>query len=361
MRAALVIYGSLDTVSGGYLYDRRVVTHLRACGDDVEIISLPWRNYGRHLFDNGSEHLRDLLQHGGYDVVLQDELNHPSLFRLNGTLGPSRAPLVSIVHHLRCSEARPNWQNTLYRRVEQRYLNSVDAFIFNSRTTAAAVAGLLRQEKPSIVAPPGRDHLGQATLDVPPPDAGGPLRLLFVGNVIRRKGLHVLLQALTALPPEAWTLDVVGYEAVDPGYTREVDRLIAALPAGGRVVRHGRVSDAELAVRYTAADVLAVPSSYEGYGIVYAEALGHGLPVLATTQGAAAEIVEDSISGYLVPPEDAAQIAERLAMWTSDRRLLAAMSHRARERYHELPTWDETAVRIRSFLLAQITRHREVT
>jgi glycosyltransferase involved in cell wall biosynthesis len=359
MRAALVIYGSLDTVSGGYLYDRHVVIYLRACGDEVEIISLPWHNYARHLLDNGSEPLRDLLQHGGYDVVLQDELNHPSLFRLNGALGSSRPPLVSIVHHLRCSEARPAWQNSFYRRVEGRYLNSVDAFIFNSHTTAAAVGGLLRAEKPSIVAPPGRDHLAEGARDVPPPGPDGPLRLLFVGNVIRRKGLHILLRALAALPPESWTLDVVGDETSDPGYAREIDRLIAALPAGARVVRHGRVTDAELAARYAAADVLAVPSSYEGYGIVYAEALGYGRPVLATTQGAAGEIVEDGVSGYLVPPEDAVQIAERLALWTADRELLAAMSRRARERYQQLPTWDESASRIRSFLLAQITRRGE--
>jgi glycosyltransferase involved in cell wall biosynthesis len=183
--------------------------------------------------------------------------------------------------------------------------------------------------------------------------------LLFVGNLIRRKGLHVLLRALAALPPEAWTLDVVGDETIDPSYTREIGRLIAALPAGARVVRHGRVSDPELVAHYAASDALAVPSSYEGYGIVYAEALGYGRPVLATTQGAAAEIVEDGVSGYLVAPEDAAQIAERLVLWTADRDLLMAMSRRTRERYQQLPMWDESASRIRSFLLAQIARRSE--
>lgn len=51
MHVAL-IYGSLDTLSGGYLYDRKLVEHLRARGDVVDVISLPWRNYGRHLLDN---------------------------------------------------------------------------------------------------------------------------------------------------------------------------------------------------------------------------------------------------------------------------------------------------------------------
>ena len=52
MRIGLVIYGSLDTLSGGYLYDRKLVEYLRAQGDTVEVISLPWRNYAAHLTDN---------------------------------------------------------------------------------------------------------------------------------------------------------------------------------------------------------------------------------------------------------------------------------------------------------------------
>jgi hypothetical protein len=49
MRVGMVIYGSLETLTGGYLYDRKLAEHLSAHGDDVDVISLPWRNYGRHL------------------------------------------------------------------------------------------------------------------------------------------------------------------------------------------------------------------------------------------------------------------------------------------------------------------------
>lgn len=361
MRVGLIIYGSLASVSGGYLYDRQAVQFLRAGGDEVEVISLPWRTYAQHLLDNWSGPLRDLLQHGGYDVVVQDELNHPSLFRLNDALRPRPAPVVSIVHHLRSSEARPVWQNVLYRSVEGRYLNSVDAFIFNSRTTAETVGALLRQPRPSLVAPPGRDHLTPGT---PPPAASeppktGPLRLLFVGNLIRRKGLHTLLEAVSQLPPGGWTLDVVGDETVDTTYAREIDDRIARFPPGAPIRRHGRVEDATLAELYAATDALVVPSDYEGYGIVYAEAMGFGLPVIATSRGAAAEIVEDGISGYLVPPDHPAALARRLTAWQADRALLATMSRQARDRYEHLPTWAETGAAIRDFLLAQVARHNE--
>ena len=72
MKIGLLIYGSLDTVSGGYLYDRKLVEYLRAQGDTVEIISLPWRNYAAHLMDNFRFRLPP-----GLDLLIEDELNHP--------------------------------------------------------------------------------------------------------------------------------------------------------------------------------------------------------------------------------------------------------------------------------------------
>ncbi len=63
----------LDTMSGGYLYDRKLVKSLRKRGDQVEIISLPWRKYAAHLTDNFHFRLPR-----GFDLIIEDELNHPS-------------------------------------------------------------------------------------------------------------------------------------------------------------------------------------------------------------------------------------------------------------------------------------------
>ena len=119
MKIGLIIYGSLDTLSGGYLYDRKLVEYLSSQGDTVEIISLPWRNYAAHLTDNFYFKLPNSL-----DILIQDELNHPSLIFANR--GPHPYPIISLVHHLRCSELRPRWQNALYRIIEKQYLQSVD-------------------------------------------------------------------------------------------------------------------------------------------------------------------------------------------------------------------------------------------
>ena len=114
MKIGFVIYGSLDTLSGGYLYDRKLVEYLRSQGDTVEIISLPWRNYASHLLDNFSFKLPS-----GFDILIQDELNHPSLIGANR--GKHLYPIISLVHHLRCSELRPKWQNDFYQVIEKKY------------------------------------------------------------------------------------------------------------------------------------------------------------------------------------------------------------------------------------------------
>ncbi|HEY4693708.1 MAG TPA: hypothetical protein VIH16_09740, partial [Bellilinea sp.] len=126
MRIGLVIYGSLDTLSGGYLYDRKLVEYLRSQGDAVEIVSLPVTSYAGAIAQNASRTIRQNLTDLNVDVMLQDELNHPSLFWLNGWLRPRvNYPLIGIVHHLRSSENHPGYLRSFYRAVERRYLKSL--------------------------------------------------------------------------------------------------------------------------------------------------------------------------------------------------------------------------------------------
>lgn len=353
MNYGLVIYDSLETVSGGYLYDRKLVEHLRQQGEQVEIISLPWRNYGRHLLDNFSADLYQRLKEGKYDVLLQDELNHPSLFWLNGRLRPRPYPIISIIHHLRCSERRPSWQNQLYRWVERRYLRSVDGFIFNSATTQQAVEQLAGGGRPSVVAHPAGDRFGQQMTEAAVRQRAnqpGPLRLLFVGNLIPRKGLEVVLRAVALLPADSWRLDVVGSLAADDAYTTYIQRLIQQFAFGNQVVLHGLLDDQALGKLLQTSHLLVVPSSYEGFGIVYLEGMGFGLPAIATTAGAASEIISDGRNGFLIAEGAAQTLAQRLALLSDDRQRLAQMGTAALQRYQTHPTWEQSMVNIHRFL-----------
>lgn len=354
MRVALVLYGDLDFISGGFLYDRMLLDYLRRQGEEVKIISLPWRSYPGGLLDNLSPVLTRRLKNIRADVILQDELAHPSLFWLNRRLlGSGRPPLVAIVHHLRCSEARAPWQNRLYRLVERRYLSSVSGFIFNSRATQDSVEALVGRGKPSVLALPAADRFTvRLTKENLAARAGepGPLRLLFLGNVIPRKGLHTLLEALARVPREGWRLTVVGGLEVDRAYVQQIQGQIDAAGLRGQVEFTGTLKEEELASRLARSQVLAVPSSYEGYGIVYLEGMAFGLPALATTAGGAREIITSGRDGFLIAPGDAETLAGHIKTLGDDRDLLLKMSLNAQARFAAHPTWEDAGASTHRFL-----------
>jgi glycosyltransferase involved in cell wall biosynthesis len=351
MKIGLVIYGSLDTVSGGYYYDRRLVASLRQSGDEVGIFSLPSRHYAAHLTDNLHFHLPADL-----DLLIQDELNHPSLLTANA--GPHPYPIVSLVHHLRSSEEHPAVYAPLYRFIERQYLRSVDGFIFNSQTTRASVQALAGIEKPDLIALPPTDRFGRpVTEDAVARRAArpGPLKVIFVGNVIPRKGLHTLVEALSELSAGAVILQVVGSLTADPAYARRIRERVDGLGLVDSVSFRGILKEDELCAALLGSDVLAVPSSYEGFGIVYLEGMAFGLPAIGTTAGAAGEIITPEENGYLIDPGNSPALADDLSALQADRKLLIRLSLAALERYRHMPAWDQTAGCIREFLLNRIS------
>lgn len=346
MKIGLVIYGSLNTLSGGYMYDRMLVDYFRAQGDTVEIISLPWRNYAAHLTDNFTFKLPT-----GLDILIQDELNHPSLIRANRK--PHPYPIISLVHHLRCSELRPNWQNDLYRIVEKKYLQSVDGFIFNSETTKGVVNKLIGSRLPEVVAFPPTDRFGEviSEKEIEERSKKKELNILFLGNVIERKGLRALLEA-TRLSTFDFRLDIIGSPTTDPIYAKQMEDFVRVHGLSSVVTFHGALNDQPLIDKLCAAHVLVVPSSYEGFGIVYLEGMGFGLPAIGTTAGAASEVIEAGVTGFLIQPGDAQGLADQLQLLSERRDILLEMSLAARSRYLRQTKWSQTARRIREFLLS---------
>ncbi len=359
MRVGLIDSGGLDTISGSHLYDRKLVDYLRGCGDSVEVFSLPPRSYAGRLADNVVTRWQQSIESAQLDVLLQDEAVHPALLRLNRRLrGRGSYPIVSIVHYLRCSETNSPGLEEFYRWIERRYLASVAGFICTSETIQRAIGAVLDRPElaRSVVAIPAGDRLdAHLTPDLIRQRAHevGPLRLVFVGDVIRRTGLLVLLEALLQLPAGLCQLTVVGDVGMDELYKRVVYHLLMVTHLPG-VTLAGVVSDAGLAEIFVNSHVLVVPAEDEGFNMAYLEGMSCGLPAIGTTSGAAGEIIDDEVNGYLVPPNDPAAVAKRLAILASDRDKLAQMSLAARERFLAQPGWNDSLARVRQALLKWI-------
>jgi glycosyltransferase involved in cell wall biosynthesis len=220
------------------------------------------------------------------------------------------------------------------------------------------IENLIGDEPPIIIASPGCDsqreisprenHPRESSITGPTSEGleRGPVRLLFVGNCARRKGLHHLIRALSTLRDPLVTLDVVGDCAFDPSYTKELQDEIASLCLREAVTFHGRVSDEALRSFYARADLFVMPSSYEGFGIVYAEAMRAGLAIIACDTGPAAEIVSAGENALLVPHGDTSALADAIHALAGDAELRKLYGRRSIELARRLPTWDDTCKRV---------------
>ena len=359
MHVGLIIYGRLDALTGGWIYDRLMVEHLRAQGHTVEVISLKQRNYVRNLADNFSPSFyRRLLDHD-CQLLLQDGLAHPSLVGLNQRIKRRRScPLVTIVHQVLCRQPLKRYQQLIYQAVERRYFKSVDGFIFNSETTRANVETLVGRQRPAVVAYPGGDRLGCLASDAVVEARcrrAGPLQLILVGNLTPNKGVLPLIAGLSRLPPESWRLSLIGSLTMDRAYVQQVRSLIDRLGLGNRIDMPGPLDGHELAERLNDSQVFVLPFSYEGFGVACLEAMAWGLPVVGSTRGALKEFVYDGINGVLIPPGDMTAFTQQIQRLHRDRNLLADYGQEALKTLRHRPGWRDGFHKIESFLLSIVT------
>jgi glycosyltransferase involved in cell wall biosynthesis len=355
MDIGLVVYGGLDQTSGGFRYDRQLVDYLRDCGDSVEVISLPWRSYWRGLIDGIRPAVTSRLNQP-VDVLLQDGLCQASLWRQNHRLTQPGA-VVALVHHIQSDDPRGRLPQ-LQQWIEQQYLDSVDEAICTSEFTRQQATTLAPDLGESLVAPPGGRIEGRALSEtaVRQRAAEGPLRIVFLGNLIPRKDPLTLLSAVGRLPMHYdctdWELTVVGSHKANPAYATDAVDSATELGVDDRVAFTGEIDDAELTDVLETSHVLCVPSRYEGFGMVYLEAMEYGVVPIATRRGGASEFITDGENGALVDPGDTGRIAGLVAELAADRGRLAELGVAALNTASAHPTWDETLAEIRSYLQA---------
>jgi glycosyltransferase involved in cell wall biosynthesis len=354
MRIALVIYGRPDQISGGFIYDRALMAALAARGHQVDVVSLPWHGYGRavagSVLGGGAPHSEDRT----YDVVIEDELIHPSVFTASSSLPARGRVRVALVHNLRSGQPGETLR-ALKTHVERRYFDGVAGAIAVCARTRDDVNALLGRPLPCLVARPGRDHV---TPDVSDEDAAaraaapGPLRVLHVAAVQPHKGLDRLLAALararTMSSTFDFTLDVVGAAATG-SYARRIRRHLATFALDQRVRFHGLLRGPALHALFRRSQIFALPSDREAYSLACLEALGYGLPVLATSRGGLAEMITDGIQGHLMDPAAPDTWAARFTE-LANRPRLRATSLAALARYRTHQTWAEVAESVDSFL-----------
>jgi len=337
-RFAFAVPGDLATPTGGYAYDRRMIAELGQLGWQIDLLNLgegfPWPNEATLT----SAQTRLLAVPAGRRIVV-DGLALGILPETASQLA-GRNPLLALVHHpLALERGISVEQASALRASERAALATVQSVVVTSTATARLVASDYGVPDQRItVARPGNDRVPLAERS----SRHGVVRLLSVGAVVPRKGFDVLIAALATLTDLSWTLTIAGDRTRDRNAAAQLDDDIARHKLGSQIVALGAVSPQRLAALYAEADVFVLASHFEGYGMAYAEAVAHGLPVIGTNAGAIPDTVPPD-AGLLVAPGDIPALAlvlRRVIGYADLRRSLASA---ARAAAPQLPTWQRSA------------------
>ena len=332
-----VVPGSLDTPTGGYVYDKRIIAELRLQGWRIDVCNLSDRFPDPDAAVLAESYAVVTALPRGSPVVI-DGLALGVMPEIGRRLGPDR-PLVALVHHPLALETGLMPARAAALRASERAALATTAHVIAvSATTAAALTNDFGIEKPRIkVVPPGTDPAPLAH-----GSADGVMSLLAVGSVVPRKGYMVLIAALAKLRPWPWRLTIAGDLTRDMAAAAGLRAAIADAGLAGRVRLLGVVSDERLATLYDEADVFVLPSFYEGYGMVFTDALARGLPVIGTTGGAIPESVPAG-TGILVKPGDVTSLSAVLQAIITRPELRAQHASAARRAAAFLPRWPLSA------------------
>lgn len=334
--------GDLNTPTGGYRYDRRVMEELNKLGWNVRLIALPG-DFPAPSATSLRETERLLNETPDDALILFDGLAYGALPADILDNVPRR--YVALVHHplaletglaaKRAAELRDMERETLARAIQ---------VVATSRSTAdLLVRDFGVPESRLSVAEPGTESARRAL------GSGGSPRLLGVGSIVPRKGFDTLVAALGKIPDLDWQCRIAGSLDRNIEAALQLKDQIARLHLQDRVALLGTLSEEELAAEYDQATIFVLPSHFEGFGMVFTEAMAHGLPIVACDGGAVTTTVPAD-AGIFVSPGDAGALAEKLRWLLSNSAEIEKRADAAWRHAQNLPRWRDTAGKIAAAL-----------
>jgi glycosyltransferase involved in cell wall biosynthesis len=243
------------------------------------------------------------------------------------------------------AERHPEWATTIsnfhfpdwYRKRLQQEPHAADVCIAASQFTVRSLEAVGIESDRIQLLPLGAD-LDQ--FQFVRRSAEGPFRILFVGGVGQRKGVKYLLQAFDRIRGQGVEMMIAGPLPAD---------MRPLAPWQGRVRLTGRIDQAEVVREMHQAHVLVLPSVFEGFGLVIAEAMATGMPVIASTHSAGPEIIREGRDGFVLEPNDVEGLAEKLELLRADRQRAVEMGIQAAERARDF-SWEAHTERVRKIL-----------
>jgi glycosyltransferase involved in cell wall biosynthesis len=345
MRIDFLVPAHFDLLTGGTLYDRRMAECWRNAGHEVAIHVLAGRSPMPDATSTESANaVWAALPAGG--VVVIDNMVIAAFDRLDAML--ASRPVVVLDHHPIGLETGLDTETAdNLKTIEHRLLAHARHVVATSATTASTLCAEfgVTKDRVSIIEP------GTAAAPRSTGSCRQTVNVLSIGSLIPRKGHDVLLRALARLFDLNWKLIIAGNDVLDPVCAHGLRALPEQLGIGERVEFCGEMRGEALAKLWREADLFALATRYEGYGMVIAEALRRGLPVAVGNGGAAAALLTPEC-GVACPVGDVDQMSKALRRLIFDDTLRRSMSEAAWAVGTALPDWPEQAQKFAAVLAA---------
>jgi glycosyltransferase involved in cell wall biosynthesis len=166
-------------------------------------------------------------------------------------------------------------------------------------------------------------------------------KILFVGNLEPRKGVDIIIKALSLIRNSDFSFDIVGGFEDYEDYYLYLKKIIDEYGLSGKIKLHGRITQDKIPEFYNDANIFVFASKHEGYGTVLLEAMGFGVPIVATDIPTTREIVQDEVNGYLCPVDDIECISQRVRKLLDDWHLQINMGKRNFDMSRKFHSWDD--------------------
>jgi len=345
-RATVIVPGSLETRTGGYEYDRRIVAGLRARGWRVDVQELD-ASFPRPTVTALAHAARVLAAIPDRTIVLIDGLAlgaMPAEVEREAT----RLMLVALVHLPLAAEIGLDPATAAALEAsERRALAAAAQIVVSGHPTLETLAAYGIERDRLAIVEPGTDRAPLAL-----GSRGGPLELLCVATLNAGKGHEILIRALAQMTNRNWHLTCAGSLTRDPSAVERVRATVRCAGLDDHVTLADELAADALAACYHRADVFVLATLHESYGMAVAEALAHGLPVVSTMTGAIPKLVTDGagVAGIIVPPRDQLALVDALTQVVGDERLRKTLADGARKVRDRLPSWEDAAAKMAAVL-----------
>jgi glycosyltransferase involved in cell wall biosynthesis len=343
----LVAPGPLETLTGGYVYDRRIFDELARLGWQTSMVALdPSFPVPTNAALEEARMLFDAMPDGGLVVI--DGLALSGLLPLLPSIAARLEP-VALIHHPLADETGLDCAVAArLEAAEKVALATIARVIVTSPWTRRRLADYGVGPERIAVVVPGVDRYAVPVQEEP----AGSVGLLTVASITPRKGHVILIESLARLKSLDWSLRLAGGVDHDPECVRAVRAQIDRAGLADRVAWLGELSPEQVSGEYAKASLFVLPSYLEGYGMALAEAIAHGVPVVSTLAGAIPDTVP-ATAARLVPPGDVDALTETLRVLIGDSDARKALRQAARAEADNVPTWAASASKFAEILMQQ--------